>query len=176
MGTLLCHLSPAGYLRLIYTIVKVAVNTSRASLLHQLLLLRKSAHMIPRGSCERGGKASNSRRLSRSKPKTNSDASATIQVDFPQTPVADGERSYGPVYCNLSSTRSVIDGVSEEDTSRVVNEPDDDFDADTLNEIVMAVEVRERGNVGCAYYVAREEKLFFMEDSKYGGIEIVENC
>lgn len=38
----------------------------------------------------------------------------------------------------------------------------------------MAVDVRERGTVGCAYYVAAEEKLYFMEDVKLGGADVVE--
>lgn len=38
----------------------------------------------------------------------------------------------------------------------------------------MAVDVKSRGNVGCAYYVAREEKLYFMEDVKHGGADVVE--
>lgn len=49
-----------------------------------------------------------------------------------------------------------------------------DFGDDTLNEVIMAVDVRSRGTVGCAYYVAREEKLYFMEDVKLGGADIVE--
>ncbi|KAF2276083.1 mismatch repair protein 5 [Westerdykella ornata] len=44
---------------------------------------------------------------------------------------------------------------------------------DTLNEVIMAVDLRERGTVGCSYYVAREEKLYFMEDAKLGGIELI---
>jgi len=51
---------------------------------------------------------------------------------------------------------------------------DFDFDTDSLNEVVMAVDIRERGTVGCSYYVAREEKLYFMEDSKLGGTEVVD--
>lgn len=39
----------------------------------------------------------------------------------------------------------------------------------------MAVDMRERGTVGCSYYVAAEEKLHFMEDVKLGGIEVVDN-
>jgi DNA mismatch repair protein MSH5 len=38
----------------------------------------------------------------------------------------------------------------------------------------MAVDVRERGTVGCSYYVAREEKLYLMEDVKLGGPEVVD--
>jgi len=49
-------------------------------------------------------------------------------------------------------------------------------DIDTLNEIVMAVDLRDKGTVGCAYYVAQNEKFYFMEDVKFGGPEIVETC
>lgn len=58
--------------------------------------------------------------------------------------------------------------------STVREENEDDLD--TLNEIVLAVDMKERGTVGCSYYVAAEEKLYFMEDVKFGGIEIVDNC
>ncbi|KAL9597285.1 MAG: hypothetical protein Q9219_005266 [cf. Caloplaca sp. 3 TL-2023] len=51
---------------------------------------------------------------------------------------------------------------------------DDSEEADAMNEVVMAVDLRDRTTVGCAYYVAREEKLYMMEDVKFGGIEIVE--
>jgi len=45
---------------------------------------------------------------------------------------------------------------------------------DSLNEIVMAINVQSRGTVGCAYYVAQEERLYFMEDVTLGGADIVE--
>ena len=47
-------------------------------------------------------------------------------------------------------------------------------DIDALNEIVMALDLRNRDTVGCSYYVAREEKLYLMGDVKFGGVEIVE--
>ncbi|MCJ1471038.1 MutS protein msh5 [Pseudocyphellaria aurata] len=43
---------------------------------------------------------------------------------------------------------------------------------DSLHEVIMAVDLRDKGTVGCCYYVAGEEKLYLMEDVKYGGIEI----
>ena len=49
-----------------------------------------------------------------------------------------------------------------------------DVDSDFLGEVVMAVNLAERGTVGCAYYVAREEKLYFMEDMKLGGPDIID--
>lgn len=51
---------------------------------------------------------------------------------------------------------------------------DADEDADALNEVVLAVDLRERGTVGCTYYVARDEKLYFMEDAQLGGVETIE--
>lgn len=39
----------------------------------------------------------------------------------------------------------------------------------------MAVNVTDRGSVGCAYYVARDEKLYFMEDLQLGGGDTVDN-
>lgn len=49
-------------------------------------------------------------------------------------------------------------------------------DADHLNEVIMAIDLRDRGTVGCCYYVAMEEKLYLMEDVKHGGLEIVQAC
>lgn len=49
-----------------------------------------------------------------------------------------------------------------------------DADIDALDEIIMAVDIRERKTVGCSYYVAREEKLYLMEDMKLGDVEIID--
>jgi DNA mismatch repair protein MSH5 len=69
-------------------------------------------------------------------------------------------------------------------SSRVPLSQDDELsvlangdDADeTLDNVVMAVDIKERGIVGCAYYVAREERLFCMEEIVNGGKDIVETC
>ncbi|KAF2088890.1 hypothetical protein K490DRAFT_64102 [Saccharata proteae CBS 121410] len=55
------------------------------------------------------------------------------------------------------------------------DDPEEDADLDALNEVVMAIDLRDRGTVGCAYYVAREEKLHFMEDSRLGGLEMIDS-
>ncbi|KAI4269650.1 MAG: hypothetical protein LQ337_007146 [Flavoplaca oasis] len=78
--------------------------------------------------------------------------------------------SFGPHLHNPSSaTHSRIDFAPERDTD--INEREED---DSLNEVVMAIDLRDRGTVGCAYYVAREEKLYMMQDISSGGIETVE--
>jgi len=38
----------------------------------------------------------------------------------------------------------------------------------------MAIEMKERGSIGCAYYVARDEKLCLMEDIKMGRLDIID--
>lgn len=57
-------------------------------------------------------------------------------------------------------------------------EPDSEINAredlDAMNEIIMAIDMKERGTVGCAYYVAREEKLCLVEDIKMAGLMLVD--
>ncbi|KAJ4353311.1 uncharacterized protein N0V89_005038 [Didymosphaeria variabile] len=38
----------------------------------------------------------------------------------------------------------------------------------------MAIDLQQKGTVGCCYYVARDEKLYFMEDMKLGGIAAID--
>jgi DNA mismatch repair protein MSH5 len=52
----------------------------------------------------------------------------------------------------------------------------DEDETDEHNEIVMAVDVKTPGTVGCCYYAACDEKLFLMEDLKLGGVDAVEAC
>lgn len=40
----------------------------------------------------------------------------------------------------------------------------------------MAVDMTPRGTVGCCYYVARNERLYFMEDIQIGDVDIVDTC
>ena len=43
-----------------------------------------------------------------------------------------------------------------------------------MNETIMAIDMKERGTLGCAYYIAREEKLCLIEDVKMAGLDIVD--
>lgn len=56
------------------------------------------------------------------------------------------------------------------------NRRDDDADNEDLSEVVMAVNLTDRGTVGCAYYVARTETLYFMEEMRMGNAEVVDAC
>lgn len=48
--------------------------------------------------------------------------------------------------------------------------------ADSLNEVIMCADMRNKGAVGCCYYVARDQKLFIMADVSHGGVEVIEIC
>jgi DNA mismatch repair protein MSH5 len=45
---------------------------------------------------------------------------------------------------------------------------------DSVNEIIMAIDIKKGGTVGCAYYVAREETLYLMQDLQCGDLDIVD--
>lgn len=47
---------------------------------------------------------------------------------------------------------------------------------DSLDQVIMAVDMRDKATVGCCYYVAREEKLYMMDDTTYGGIDVIDAC
>lgn len=73
------------------------------------------------------------------------------------------------------ATETLLNG-DRDSSSRRGDEEEIDPDIDALNEVVMAVDLEEKGTVGCAYYVAREERLYFMEDAKLGGVDMVDAC
>jgi DNA mismatch repair protein MSH5 len=45
-----------------------------------------------------------------------------------------------------------------------------------LSEVIMAVNLTDRGAIGCAYYVAQTETLYFMEDVQMGDADMVDSC
>lgn len=47
-------------------------------------------------------------------------------------------------------------------------------DADALNEIIMAIDMKNNGNLGCAYYITAQETLYLLEDVAMAGIDLVE--
>ncbi|KMP04127.1 ATP binding / damaged DNA binding [Coccidioides immitis RMSCC 3703] len=45
---------------------------------------------------------------------------------------------------------------------------------DDLCQIIMAIDMKDRGTVGCSYYVAEQKKLYIVEDIVSGGMDVVE--
>ena len=49
--------------------------------------------------------------------------------------------------------------------------PDDEL----LGEVIMAVEMKEHGGIGCAYFSARNQRLYLLEEVALGSLEILES-
>lgn len=47
---------------------------------------------------------------------------------------------------------------------------------DDSGEIVMAVDIKEKGTVGCCFYIAREERLGILSDIQFGGKDFIDMC
>lgn len=67
---------------------------------------------------------------------------------------------------SASDTTNGLDGIPE-------RHQDEYQDIEALNEVIMAVDLTDRGAIGCAYYVARTETLY-MEDVQMGDAEMVD--
>lgn len=65
------------------------------------------------------------------------------------------------------------DGHGRIEESRSSEFPGSD-EPDTMNEVIVAIDMKDNGTVGCAYYVAIDEALFLQEDIPLAGIELVE--
>ena len=57
----------------------------------------------------------------------------------------------------------------------VPNVIDEDEDIlDDLGEVVMAVDIKEKGTVGCCFYSACEERLSILSDVQFGGKDFID--
>lgn len=45
-----------------------------------------------------------------------------------------------------------------------------------LAEVIMCVDMRERGTVGCCYYESSTGNLHLVEDIRCGGLEVIDTC
>lgn len=104
-------------------------------------------------------------------------AARSLAPSTPALPALPSQKriSFGPSGPRSYTAKSFID----QDVVRAVYfeseaEMRDREDGDAVNETIMAIDLRDRGTVGCAYYVAREERLYLMEDIKMAGMEIID--
>ncbi|OAG13030.1 uncharacterized protein CC84DRAFT_1255161 [Paraphaeosphaeria sporulosa] len=70
---------------------------------------------------------------------------------------------------NDDDSESQLPRASSHESHRLEPELDD-----TLSEVVMAIDLQQKDTVGCCYYVAREERLYFTEDIKLGGLAVID--
>ncbi|CAJ2513306.1 Uu.00g014250.m01.CDS01 [Anthostomella pinea] len=73
---------------------------------------------------------------------------------------------------------SAISSPHPEDNHGEADELLSQEDADALNEIIMAIDMKENGargcTLGCAYYIALDEALYLLEDVAMAGVDLVE--
>jgi DNA mismatch repair protein MSH5 len=90
---------------------------------------------------------------------------------LPQKPMSLG-RSNPTTFSSTSSSACQVTGrVYNEETEAVIQLRED---SDAMNEIIVSIDMKDRGTIGCAYYIAREEKLCLMKDIKMAGLDIVD--
>lgn len=127
-----------------------------------------------------GPAGSSSRAVSSSVPGRPSRASSRTRT---RSSIYSPELPTHPHRQRLSLRSPSIRGASENPGQRNhLNDGDDDDlvddfagdNADALNEVILAIDMKENGNLGCAYYIAADEILFLLEDVPMASIEIVE--
>lgn len=45
-----------------------------------------------------------------------------------------------------------------------------------MGHVIAAIDMKDYGTVGCAYYSAEEEKLYLLGDTRSGGMETIDAC
>jgi DNA mismatch repair protein MSH5 len=132
--------------------------------------------MTPRAPSQRHGRDPASthfphtRRVSTSKALSNSRSSQPATTPVPSLRRRPREDAAVDVASRDRAVNPSITG----DQSTSDHEQEEDSDVDALDEVILAVDMRDRNTVGCAYYVAKDEKLHFMEDVKCGDVETIE--
>lgn len=53
---------------------------------------------------------------------------------------------------------------------------EDENGVDDLGEVVMAVDIKEKGTVGCCFYISREDRLGILSDVQFGGKTLIDMC
>jgi DNA mismatch repair protein MSH5 len=121
-------------------------------------------------------------------------ASSTSRPSVRNTSVARTAPSSNPAVCTLSQQNRVSVRFPDLGSSRASRDKSSAYDeeifgpravetdaeieeregTDLVNEIIMAIDIKKGGTLGCAYYVAREETLFLMQDIASGDLEIVD--
>jgi hypothetical protein len=115
---------------------------------------------------------------------TTSSRSSIRSIYSPQLPALpsdlQGQRpqrrrlSLRPPSSRGASTTPVQRHSDEDEDDDPENDCHADDDADALSEDIMAIDMKNNGNLGCAYYIAADEALFLLEDVAMAGVEIVE--
>lgn len=90
----------------------------------------------------------------------------------------DGSSKRSRHFNDSSDTRSPVTQSSEVTHGEIEPEsqepPKGLEEEDSLSEVIMAIDMRDRDTIGCSYYVARVEKLYMLSDVRFGGLDIID--
>jgi len=90
-----------------------------------------------------------------------------------RVPAASLHRPAVPGLRNHAASLAPSTPVIEAEDDIAIHERED---IDSLNEVVMALDLRNSHTVGCSFYIAKEETLYLLGDVKHGGLDIVDTC
>lgn len=79
-----------------------------------------------------------------------------------------------------SSQTTYTSRVIGEQNSSTINTIDDEVLEqsvdDDLGQIVVAIDMRDSGTIGCSYYSAQDETLYLIGDIRFAGNESIDTC
>lgn len=78
-----------------------------------------------------------------------------------------------PTYRHYRFPSLAVSGVDVPQGNENEGEQEEDNDSD---EVIMCVDMRERGTVGCCYYESSTGSLYLFEDIQCGGLDVIGNC
>ena len=58
--------------------------------------------------------------------------------------------------------------------SKINDRLDEHLIDDVFDQVIVAIDTRDSGTVGCSYYSAREEKLYLLGDMQSSGTDVIE--
>ncbi|MCJ1249396.1 MutS protein msh5 [Trapelia coarctata] len=93
------------------------------------------------------------------------------QVPASRAPSASSRRPAASDPRSRASSPAPSGAAIEAEDEIAIHEREDN---DSLNEVVMALDLRNTDTVGCSFYFAKKETLYLMGDIKFGGLDIVD--
>lgn len=98
-----------------------------------------------------------------------------VSLHLPKTRLGSSDPSSNARPAHWQSRRSPVapSAIDEVRENGLDGEQEEESNAD---EIIMCVDMREIGTVGCCYYESSTGSLHLVEDIKCGGLEVIDTC
>ncbi|RKF63192.1 MutS protein-like protein 5 [Erysiphe neolycopersici] len=133
----------------------------------------QSGRSLPKRRCLSIESSSTSHRLCSSRAATSQGS-----IFFPPKLLTPSQEKR--VSLRLPSTKSpgastfIIQSIAKSEDTGSSSEVQSHEESDEIHEIFMAVDLRNRETIGCAYYSPREQRLYLVEDVKMTSLNIID--